>query len=36
MDELDLLKLLKALRSRLPNVYRHVVGLVKAALESLA
>lgn len=34
MEENELLKLLKDLRRKLPNLYRHVVGLVKAALEA--
>jgi hypothetical protein len=35
MEENEFLKLLKELRRRLPNVYRHVVGIVRAALEAI-
>lgn len=33
MDEKELLRLLMELRKRLPEVYRHVVGLIRAALH---
>lgn len=34
MEESELLKLLKDVRGRLPNLYRHLVGLIKAVLET--
>ena len=32
MDENELLAVLKQLRSRFPDVYRHIVGFIKAVL----
>jgi len=32
MDENELLAVLKQLRSKLPDVYRHIIGMIRAIL----
>jgi len=32
VDETELLRLLKRLRDKLPEVYRHIIGIVRATM----
>jgi len=33
MEESELLKLLMLIRKKFPNIYRHIVGFLKAIIE---